>query len=233
MSALIGVAIVLVICLCGELANWVQEDDDRITGKKVQSNKSYLGAPMRKQFKTFDIESKKKKQRVVAYDDDDDGDDDATSLGRGRLDATAGALEVNLTPCGEDGTARLMSAEQLAAGACSVRCFFCVSPLHRSSRTRLSRSDLRCLAGCAVSRGSFYSAREKELESRGAANLSQVELAEMYTLQIRSASHEIAVRDRHLALLSKNVEEARAEAVRRHEETMAFGALLWPCPTSR
>ena len=48
----------------------------------------------------------------------------------------------------------------------------------------------------------------------------------MYTLQIRSASHEIAVRDRHLALLSNSVEGARAEAARRHEEGVAFGALL-------
>ena len=124
MSALIGVGIVLVICLCGELADWVRDDDDRISGKKVQSNKSYMGAPMRKQFKTFDVESKKKKKKrmMASYDGDGGGgDDDDTSLDIGRLGVVAGAPEVNLTPHGEDGTPQLMSAEQLDAGACSVR----------------------------------------------------------------------------------------------------------------
>ena len=123
-SALIGVGIVLAICLCGELADWVREDDDRISGKKVQSNKSYMGAPMRKQFKTFDVESKKKKKKrmMASYDGDGgDDDDDDTSLDIGRLGVVAGAPEVNLTPRGEDGTLQLMSAEQLDAGACSLR----------------------------------------------------------------------------------------------------------------
>ena len=67
--------------------------------------------------------------------------------------------------------------------------------------------------------------REKELESRGPTDLNPAELGELYSLQIKSAAREIAVRDRHLALLSRNVEEARAHAARRHEETVAYGTL--------
>ncbi len=67
--------------------------------------------------------------------------------------------------------------------------------------------------------------REKELESRGPTDLNMAELGELYTLQIKSAGQEIAVRDRHLALLTRNVEDARAQAARKHEETVAYGAL--------
>lgn len=67
--------------------------------------------------------------------------------------------------------------------------------------------------------------REKELKGRGPADLNSDELTELYKLQITSATQEVAVRDRHLALLSKNVEDARAIAAKRHKETLAYGAL--------
>ena len=78
----------------------------------------------------------------------------------------------------------------------------------------------------AVSRGQFLSEREKELEAKNNdEDLSQEELAELYRLQIRSTGQEIAVRDRHLEVLSRNVEEARAAAARKRDESRAWGAL--------
>lgn len=78
---------------------------------------------------------------------------------------------------------------------------------------------------CAVSRGQYVTKREQELEDRDPASLNPKELAELYNLQIQSASKEIAIRDRHLALLSKNVEDARALAKRKHDAAVEFGAL--------
>ena len=76
-----------------------------------------------------------------------------------------------------------------------------------------------------VSQGQYVTAREKELAARNNDDdLSQEELAELYRLQIRSAGQEIAIRDRHLEVLSRNVEEARAAAARTREESKAFGA---------
>lgn len=76
------------------------------------------------------------------------------------------------------------------------------------------------------------SEREKELESRDKKNLSAQELGELYTLQIKSAAKEVHIRDQHLQLLAKNVEEARALAARSHEEAVSWGT-AWPYPPAR
>lgn len=75
----------------------------------------------------------------------------------------------------------------------------------------------------AVSQGQYVSQREKELESRDVESLSPEELGEMYTLQIKSAAQEVAVRDRHLEILKQNVDEARVAALEQHEEAVALG----------
>jgi hypothetical protein len=62
--ALIGVSLLACICICGELATWVKEDDDKTKGfKKTTSKKTYMGAPMRMTFSGFDLPEKKRRAR--------------------------------------------------------------------------------------------------------------------------------------------------------------------------
>lgn len=183
--ALIGVSLLACICICGELATWVKEDDDKTKGfKKTTSKKTYMGAPMRMTFSGFDLPEKKRRAREMAHLDMPGLD---LSGGHGMLPGATMA-DINLTPRDADGTPRLMSARELAE----------------------------------ISQGQYVSQREKELESRDVESLSPEELGEMYTLQIKSAAQEVAVRDRHLEILKQNVDEARVAALEQHEEAVAL-----------
>ena len=58
--------------------------------------------------------------------------------------------------------------------------------------------------------------------------MSKAEEAELYELQIRSAAHEVAVRDRHLAMLQQDVEKSRDKAAIQHARIMKTGATEKP-----
>jgi hypothetical protein len=112
--ALIGVSLLACICICGELATWVKEDDDKTKGfKKTTSKKTYMGAPMRMTFSGFDLPEKKRRAREMAHLDMPGLD---LSGGHGMLPGATMA-DINLTPRDADGTPRLMSARELAESA--------------------------------------------------------------------------------------------------------------------
>ena len=134
-SAVIGVGILVVICCCGELARLVAQDDEKMAAEAAGRNpaqpKLYMGAPMRMQFKTFDVSSKKKKkqqkqkQQQMAYIDD------VTPLD---LDSVTkiDSDSINLTPRDVNGNEQLLSASELAQGAPPLRRSPCCCARHRA-----------------------------------------------------------------------------------------------------
>ena len=128
-SVIIGLGIVVVICCCGELARWVEQDDEltaaRAAGLSPTQPRTYMGAPMRMQFKTFDVSSKKKKKKKEKKQQQQQQQqqqqklahiDDLTSLDLGSL-TNIDTESINLTPRDTDGNKVLLSARQLANGA--------------------------------------------------------------------------------------------------------------------
>ncbi len=81
-----------------------------------------MGAPMRMQFKTFDVSSKKKKKKEKKQQQQQQQQqklahiDDLTSLDLGSL-TNIDTDSINLTPRDADGNKVLLSARQLANGA--------------------------------------------------------------------------------------------------------------------
>jgi hypothetical protein len=130
-SAVIGVGILVVICCCGELARLVAQDDEKMAAEAAGRNpaqpKLYMGAPMRMQFKTFDVSKKKKAPRQVAHI----GDLPSLDLSDTNLrDNSASAI--NLTPRDVNGNEQLLSASELAQGAPPLRRSPCCCARHRA-----------------------------------------------------------------------------------------------------
>lgn len=141
---IIGVGIVVTICICGEIAEWVKEDDDeeaaRAAGLKSTQSATYLGAPTRMHFKTFDVSKRKKKKgpRVEAHIED------LRPLHLSDMTNQPAASEINLTPRDADGNEQLLSVSELAQGAPLLRQYQLASPrappCHRSARTTRTAS---------------------------------------------------------------------------------------------
>lgn len=120
--AVIGIGIVAAICLCGELARCVEEDDDaekrRLRGQNLQRTRTstYLGAPVRLRFEGFDIESTKTRgPREEAHLDD------LPPLDTSEVSLPGSDMTINLTPRDNQGNEKLVTSAELTESASRPR----------------------------------------------------------------------------------------------------------------
>lgn len=126
---LLLVAFITLIWFCGEMSRWVDDDRNQELGIK-KATSSYMGAPMRKKFKGFDLtedeerkkkhEAEKKKKRKEKKQTK--GGPAVPGLNMGGIPGfndIPGQPLIDITPRDPDGTPRLLSARELAESASS------------------------------------------------------------------------------------------------------------------